>query len=366
MFTEFTNQVYTASDSGKVTITDNTDFSIDGSSKKIVFGLLSQNEYVDISFDSITLSAFEEFSFHIYAMKKITSDDLFKITLNGTDYTYESLTRNDWNQVLIDCQAIGAITSFRITNLTNSLTLFFDYPGVRSVDYANMDIDVLKALQAHISLDYDVATTTTADAATDDREVVLDAVKYVYSSSKLNIDDGVNNQDIFLQDFDRQEKTGTINAKLLNDYASGSTITVLCPVELEDFSDIEPDPVCGIVITDIGTSKDDVIEKLKDGVKHKQFLGELGIMIYIDCTSKLKVLNLTRQYQKLYGKRFMFLLDGAKVEIYLEDSTFIDGSDLGVNPRTSFLYRIQPEAVTIATGVTIDDFTLEIDSGEID
>lgn len=358
MFIEFTNQVFTESDVTKVTVSDNTDFSIDGTSKKIVFGLQSGNEYVDIDFDEIDLTDYEEICFHLYVQKKLGNDDLFVITVDGTDYTFKSFRNRGWNFVIVDARDLTTISNIRLTTLVSGIVYFIDYIGARVVNYDTMDIDILQALQNHISLDYDVSTTLSSSLVEGSKEISLTSSAYVYNTTRLQVTDGANTEIVNLVG------DGELQEAIVNSYASGSAVTALCPVLLEEYEDIEPDPVCGIVMTDMATSKQDCMIKVSDGVVQKRFLGSIGITIYVDCSSKKKVLQMAREYQNKYGYRFAFLLDGEYVDIYLESESFLD-DEIGNNPRMAWFYRVEPQPVTIATKVTIDTFNITIESEDV-
>jgi hypothetical protein len=99
----------------------------------------------------------------------------------------------------------------------------------------------------------------------------------------------------------------------------------------------------------------------KNGVKLKQYLGNLGILIYIDCNSKDKLFQLSREFNFKYGDEFQFLLDGEKVDIYLENSIFADNY-IGNNPRMAYYYRLQPQPHLLVDFGYIDDLTLTVES----
>ena len=164
MFNEFSSQVWTPS-AGGVVATNNTDTSIDGSCKKIVW-TDSANEYIDIDFTSVDLSLWEEISLYIYMPDILEEGNVFKITINSTDYNFtrEELRRNYWNHVLFDCSSFTDIDQITITSLVDDLVLFVDYIGYRKVTY-NCDVDIITALKNHISLDYGVSTTLSSAAS---------------------------------------------------------------------------------------------------------------------------------------------------------------------------------------------------------
>jgi hypothetical protein len=356
MFTEFANQAWTVSNASKVTVSDNTDFSIDGSSKQIVFtgGL---NEYATLTFDSIDVSQWEEISMQMNNSRILSTGNIFKLTINGNDYSFKNL-KNDWNHILIDSQAMSSITTIKITCLTSdTLTIFFDYAGYRKVTTQKMDTDILDALKSQISLSYGVSTTLAADVTAGDTSISLTSSAYIYDTTVLSITEGSTTETVSLL-----KRDGTLKDAIVNSFTSaGAVVTATCPTEIEDYADIEPDPVCGIAVTDLSTIDWHETIQTKDGAKAKKYIGDLGITIYIDSTSKLKVLELSREFAKNYGKEFVFLLDGERVNIYMEDELFID-DEIGNNPRKSFFYRIDTNPIQLSRKVEIDTLNITLES----
>lgn len=359
MFTEFQNQTWTPSDAS-VVIANNTDTSIDGSSKFITW-TAAQNEYVTLSFDAVDLSQYEEISFHVYARDVLTEDDLFRITVDGNDYDFarEELRPGYWKHILIDCTSMGSASSIVITSLVTNLYLMIDYIGYRKVTY-NMDVDIITALKSHINLDYDVETTLSAAITAGDESVSLTSWQYINDSSLIEVDDGAGTT----EQVELLSRGGGIKEAFTNSFSNGSTVRVLCPARGEDIDTVEPDPVCGIKIFDFSVEKTQASIPMKDSSKMKENLGKIGLCIYIDCSSKKKCLQLSREFNKKYGWEFQFLLDGEQVDIYLESSLFNDGI-IGSNPRVAYYYRFQPQPYTLAIPVPIDTFTITPDSEEL-
>lgn len=353
MFQEFENQVWTPNDPSNVFISDFTS-SLRGQCKKVIFGLGSEGESVTVSFDEVDLSLYEEISFYIYLRQDLREKKVLKLIINGQEYLLQNLSRA-YHHVLIDTVNMGTVSNLQFVNLTNSCVFFIDLIGYRSVDYASLDRDLIGALKQHIELDYNFKTEITAAAQEGEKQLAFLNNKYIFDSSMIEIRDDQKSEHAHLW-----SKDGELLDPLANSYSAGAQVRVLCPVLLEDFEDLEPDPVCGIVITDFESAKEFVVVKTLNGVKIKRFLGRLGITIYIDCQSTEKVWELTRQYEAKYGERFTFLLDGELVDIYLEDSGYID-NEIGNNPRTTFFYRITPQPVTIMTN-TKTFFKLNIES----
>ncbi len=346
MFFEFENQVWTPSDAS-VVVTNNTDTSIDGSSKKIVW-TDAVNKYVTLGFDAADLSTYEEISFHIFIKDHLSMDDFLRITIDGVNYDFDrsEFRRGKWNHILIDCSSMGSISEIVIQSLIENLTILIDYLGYRKVTDES-DVDIITALKDHINLDYDVETTLSAAAFSGDGSISLTSSAYVTDTSVLEIDDGAGTiETVYLAD-----KSGTLIDPLTNDFSNGSVVRVICPVLGEDHDSVEPDPICGIKVYDVGVNKQDTVEKVKGGSKIKEYLGELGILIYIDCSSKRKLFQMAREFNRKYGKEFQFLLDGEQVDIYIDASLFAD-SEIGNNPRMAYYYRIEPQPYIVANHIT--------------
>lgn len=357
-FNEFASQVWTPS-SGSVVVSNNTDTSIDGSSKQIVW-TDAEDEYITISFTAIDLSAWEEISLHLFLKDQLTDEAIFRFTIDGNDYdfTRQNLRQGKWNHILFNCANMGSVSSIVITSLVEDLTLLVDYIGYRKVGY-DMDIDVIEALKDHINLDYDYSTTLSADVAAGADEISLTDTDsgYIRDTSVLELDDGNGTTEIV----ELMDRSGTLTDSITNAFSSGDEVRVLCPVRGEDYDSIEPDPICGIKIYDLSVGKEDYIMTAKNGVKLKQYLGNLGILIYIDCNSKDKLFQLAREFQFKYGQEFEFLLDGERVDIYLDSSVFADSS-IGNNPRMAYYYRLQPQPYLLVDFGYIDDLTLTVES----
>lgn len=365
MFTEFQNQTWTTSVSG-ATITTNTDESIDGSSRKIVF--TAADAYANCAFTSFTGSSYEEVSFWIYQKQTLSQASQFKVTINSTDYEFTRL-KEGWNHILIDCSSWGAITSLRITSLVADLIIFFDYAGYRKVSYESMDLDIVEALKSKISLSYGVTTTLAANVSAGAKAISLTSKAYINNTSLLSITDGVNTEQVYLA-----KQDGTLRTALTYGYASGSTVTVLCPTLSEENLDYEPNPVCGITILGTTSEKEFHTEINKsvtvDGVEHistklKRYLGSLQLLIYIDCSSKKKLLGMSRQFDNLYGTSFKFLLDGQFVTANLDNIVSNIDIDAGQLPRKAYFYTVEPQPITVAIKRELDTINITIDSEEI-
>lgn len=359
MFQEFEEQVWTPSDAA-VVVSNNTDTSIDGSSKKIVW-TDAEDEYVTLSFTAIDLSEWEEISLYIFLKDQMTDGSIFRFTIDGNDYdfTRDDLRVGKWNHILFNCANMGTVSSIVITSLVANLTLMIDYIGYRRVTYTSNE-DVIAALKDHINLDYNYSTTLAADVEAGDLEIVLTDTlsEYITDTSVLELDDGVSTTEIV----ELNSRSGELDTAIVNAFSAGDEVRVLCPVRGEDYDSVEPDPICGIKVYDITPQKEDTIMVAKNGVKLKQYLANLGILIYIDCKSKTKLNQLIMEFNFKYGEEFQFLLDGERVDIYLESSVFADKEKIGNNPRMAYYYRLQPQPYLLVDFGYIDDLTLTVES----
>jgi len=360
MFSEFANQIWTVSATGAA-VTNNTDESIDGSSKKIVF--TEADAWALSTFTSVNLSAYEEVSLQIYIKPTLSGQNIFKLEINGNEYNFTRFSRPGWHHVLIDCQGWGAVTTIKFTSLLGATVLFVDLIGYRKVTYETMDYDVVEAIKNAISLNYNVATTLSANAPAGSRSISLASAAYINNTTMLRLTDGATTEDVQLQKSD-----GTLMTPLVNAYASATTVvTALCPVISEENQAIESNPVCGIFISDTGSENEDIVIPTKGvstpGAKLKRFLGALQITVYIDCSSKKKFLSLCRQFDYSNGESFYILLDGEKVELYQEANPITTPeTDLGNLPRKAYFYSIEPQPITVSTKREIETITIDLDS----
>jgi hypothetical protein len=357
MFYEFENETWTAS-AGTVVISANTDYSIDGSSRKLVW-TAGADEYVTIAFDAIDLSDYEELSFQIDQRALSTQGNLFKITVDGVDYNFTSTSLvKGWNHILLDCTEMGSISTIVITSLVVNLTLFIDVLGYREVGH-DRDVDLLEAIQDTISLSYGVATTLSANVAAGSSSIALTSYAHIFNTTALTLDNGSGTTEtVYLED-----DSGTIKGALTNAFSSGDAVTAICPVLLDDYMDVEPDPVCGITIFDKETKNDVYYEYFLNGLAKKVYTGALGVLIYIDCSSELKLLTLAREFDTLYGESFRVLLDGGVFTVWLDDTEYVENM-IGNNPRMAYYYRIESQGFTVFRSVDTTT-TLTITLGNV-
>jgi len=361
-FNEIENDVWTESDTS-VVVSNFVDASIDGSSKKIVW-TDAENEYVTISFDAVDLSEWQELTMYVFMRDQMTDGSIFRITIDGNNYDFsrEHLIPGKWNFLVFNCANMGDVSSIVITCLVENLTLIVDYIGYRKVAY-DMDVDIINALKNHINLDYDYSTILSANVAAGAVEISISDTlsEFITDTSILEIDNGSGTTEIV----ELNSRSGELSDSIVNSFLAGAEVRVLCPIRGEDYDSMEPDPICGIKVYDIAVDKQDTIMVAKNGVKLKQYLGSLGILIYIDCNSKKKLDQLVREFNFKYGKEFQFFLDGEKVDIYLESSLFSD-SAIGNNPRMAYYYRLDPQPYLLVDFGYIDDLTLTVESGGIE
>lgn len=354
MFKELQNQVWTTTPTG-VTVENNTDISIDGSSKKMYFTEVGAS--VTITFDSVDFSVWEELSFHVYLRDNLFQE-LFTITVGGKVFTYkrDEFMKRQWNHFLIDCEGLTTGTTIVITSSVPGLVLFMDYIGVRKVTY-NCDVDIIQGLKDYINLDYGVTLSLAAEAEIGDDLISLNTtgvVGYITDTSVLEIDDGAGN----IETVELIDKQGTLSAPLTKAFPDKSEVRVVCPVLSEDYDQLEPDPLCGIKVYDVEAKKRLMVQKTKNIPKTKEYLGSLGVIVYIDCKSKKKLLQMSREYNRKYGNEFKFLLDGEQVEIYMENSVFAEDT-IGNNPRMAYFYRIEPQPYLYSSDARISTINLE-------
>lgn len=356
MFNEFAAQVWTPSDAS-VVVANNTDWSIDGSSKKITW-TDGEDEYVTIAFTEADLSSWEEISFYISMKDQLLTGNIFSITVDGNEYNFSrsEFRSGKWKHILIDCSDMGAVSSIVITCLVENLVLFVDYIGYRRVTYS-CDVDIIEALKDHINLDYDTTTYLSADVSAGDTSISLQSKSYINDVCVLQIDDGYGN----IETIEVIDRDLTLKEPIVNGFTNGDEVSVLCPIRSEEYDELEPDPLCGIHVYDIDAGKDRTVELVKGGSKTKEYLGALGILVYIDCNSKKKLLQMSREFNRKYGVEFEFLLDGELVDIYLDNTVFADDM-IGNNPRMAYYYRLEPQPYLFANTVSISTITVTTQS----
>jgi len=345
---------YTRS-SEAITVADNTDFVIDGTAKKITY--TTAGEYVTVSFDEVDLSDYEEVVLYVYTSPLLTDEDLFSITIGGTTYNFEAQNkRNRYQQLIFDCSTWGATSSFVITSLIGVLVLFINYIGYRKVEHETANYDVLTALQDHISLDYDVATTLSIPLTAGDDEISLTSNTDIFDNTILKITEDSTTE--YLQLLSRD---GILKTTALNDFTTSAVVSAVCQTKIETYSDINVDPVCGIVIAGWKAGKEDFWETQVNAVKLKRYLGVLTIVIYIECSSKEKALQLASEYEESYGDGFGFLLNGDRVEMYMTGNSFVN-DNTGEKSKIIYEYEFQPSPFIIESRIAITNFDIDVES----
>lgn len=354
MFVEFVNQAWTPSDAS-VTVTDNTDHAImDGVSKKLEWSSAT-GETVTITFDPVDLGQYEEICFYLDQRVLNLPGDLYEFTIGGQSIAFKNIKQPGWYHAIIDCSEMGIVSEIVITSLVEDLVLFIDILGYRKVGH-DRDIDVMEAFRNTISLDYDVEKTLSTSLYPDSEEIELSDWSYVYNTSVLLLDNGVGTtQEVQLSG------RGVLKEAVGDSFPSGEVVKVLCPTVLADFDDVEPNPVCGISFYDKLVGNNITHVYMENGHAEKIFTGALGVLVYIDCSSKKKLLQLAREYDFKYGERFHILLDGEIVFVSIEAPQYVEDS-IGNNPRIAYFYMVEPQPYTIAKAVQITTLNLEIES----
>lgn len=348
MFSNFTNPVW----SGTATQVNNTDYSLSGTSRKITFNAV--NDTAILSFDAVDISSYDEITMQVYFSDRLNIDtsDRLSITIGTDTFTItKDKIEPGWNHFLIDAVAYNSISSITFTGLSAGLIILVDLIGYRKAD---TDYDIVDALKNTISLNYGFSTTINAAITAGQSTISLTDHSYVFDRTRLTVTDGVNTETVNLNTRNK------INETFTNAYAYGSAVTALCPVVGEDEAGEEPDPVCGIVINNVDTVMDDWSDKTLSGSKERDHFSELEILIYIECTSKLKVLDMKNQFNRSYGKEFTILLDGEVREMYLDNSVFNPGA-ADTYPRYSYFYKFKPQAQTISKRIDISTFNLTVE-----
>jgi len=306
-----------------------------------------------MAFDSIDLSEYEEISFYIFMGGMFPINPAFTISINGVEFPYGSMRQSDWLHALIDCSDLGPTTSIAITSNVANLILMLDVFGYRKATY-NKDIDLLQAFQTAIVLDYDVATVLAADAVVGDTSISFTSAPYIYDETTLLLNNGTESETVYLT-----SKSGELKEALQYNYTIGDVVKAICPTLLENYDDVQPDPVCGVMAFDKVTDKQWTETPMYGQYNTKLFTGALGIFVYIDCHSKKKLLQLSREYDFKFGERFEILLDGELVTVILDETNFLDNV-IGNNPRMSYTYYVEPQPTLFRkAGNRITDFTIE-------
>ncbi|WP_411821219.1 hypothetical protein [Leptospira sp. 'Mane'] len=360
MFKEFEDQIWTTSGI-EATVDDNTDESLDGVSKKIVFS--ESGAWALSTFTALDLAEYEEVTLQIYVKSTLSRGEIFKIEINGNEYAF-TRSKTGWNHILIDCQNWeDEVSTIKFTSLIGATVLFVDLIGCRKVTYDSMDFDAVDAVKNKIQLNYDVNTTLTSDATASSTSISFVPNDYIKELTVLRLTDGVTTEDVQLA-----SESGTLTAALINSYDKDTTVvTAFCPIVSEEDEITEADPICRVIVSGNDSDSEDVIVPMKgvsfQGGKLKRHLGALKLAIRIDCSSKKKLMSLSRQFENNCGDSFHVLLDGERVELRktLEPvSTFEPEED--ILPNRSYFYSIDPQPLTVSTKREIETINIDIDS----
>lgn len=353
MFYEFQNMIYS---SANCVITDNTDFSVSGSSKKIEFP--SEGDELSIGFTSVDISGYDEISMQLYTTPNVGDKrNIITITIGTDTFSFDATSGKNFNHILFDALPYTAIDEIKITSNVDGLVIFLDVIGYRQATFENVDKDVLKALADHISLDFGQETTLRRSASSGSKQIYLTSRQYIFPHTRVLLSD--------TEEVDLVDRSGKLKTELTTGHSSGASVKIQVPVLWGNYKKIDNDPVCGILIYDRDTRKTPVHQQLNGVGKKKWYLGNIYILIYIECSSENKLLQVARQYEFKYGEQFSFLLDGQVVEISIEGAGEFSPSMIGNKPRMAYRYVIQPQPCLKSRRVAIDSLTLTMGSGTI-
>lgn len=350
MFNSFENISYS---SATASIENNTDFSISGSSKKITF--VAVDDELSISFDKIDLTGYEEISIQLYTTPNTGDiEEVFMVTIGSDEYEFGQKNSNNYFQhMLFDCSGYSDLDEIVITAKNTALVMFIDVLGYRKVGF-DMDVDVIEALGAHISLDFEESTTITKSLSPGDRIIKVADKRYMNEDTQLLI--GSETLELKSKDLD-------LKSPVAGTYATSTAISIKVPVKWGNYKKIDNDPVCGIVIYDKENKPIPVDEKISGGNARKIYLGDIFITIYVECSSDYKLHQLARQYEFKYGEQFVFLLDGQEVNIISIDSGIYTPDLIENKPRASYRYKVKPQPYTKSKRTKITTLTLTMESG---
>jgi hypothetical protein len=350
MFQEFSNQTFTPGDTEKVQVDEaHTGYSVDGSSVRIEFGVDSgggavdgTNEYLDITFDTVDLSQYEEVSFYLSIDETAGDADLFKLELDGNEFLFKKPKNSGFNFILVHSEAMGAVSAMRLTSLVENLTLFMDIIGCRTTGSENPDTDILAAAARNISLDYGTETLLADYALPGSRSISLESTEYIYARSALEISEGAVTEQLVLDSLD-----GVLSRPLENSFSPDAVVKVLCPVVIGAGGHNRRDPVCTLSVSNIETQMKEFVVNLKNGVKQKRYMGSLLLEVAIESSSEMKLLQLAREFGRQYGDSMSVIVDGEILNMDLESEKLINSGN-GILPRKSFYYKVDIQPVTVS------------------
>lgn len=348
MFNSFENVLCSASGTGSCE--DNTDYSLSGTSKLIK---LDDGESVTITFDEVDLSSYDEISMQLSITENIPPEEMFSVTMDGVEYIFDYPGRG-WKIFLFEARYTN-LSSIIITSKIDNFSMFLDVLGYRKVTFESMDKDVIKALAGHVSLDFVDTTILSSQASVGDSKIYLESSKNMTKGTKLLLE---QSEEVTLK-----SKDGSISGKITEQHAAGSLVEVLVPVRFGGDKEIDNNPVCGVLVYDRDSNRTYENVKTKDNYgKYKVYLGKVYVMIYIECYSEGKLLELSRQYEYNYGDEFTFLLDGQVVDIYAVDKGVYTPDLIGNTPRMSYKYAIKPQPYTRENSKALTDINLQLGS----
>lgn len=353
MYYNYSNKVWATSGIG-VTISDNTDWSISGTSKKIKFTL--SGEYATLTFDAVDVTQFDEVTMQIYTSPNINSrEDVLGITINGTEYLFDE-QKDAFHHVLFDTEGMNNLSQIRFTAKVDSLCIFVDLVGYRKVAFSNVITDVIEAIASAISIDYNVATTLAANITAGSKQITLASYNNIYNNARLLIN---NVEEVTIKEI--TSGVGNLERSITGAYSIGDSVVVLCPVKYGAKKSIVYDPVCGVVLYDKPIANRYVDKKMIQGYsKRKIYLNNLYIMVYLECSNEKKLYEISSQYEFNYGESFSFLLDGEKVFLNSVSSGEFLPDIIGNPPRVTYRYSFEPQPYLFAKRKVITTINLSM------
>ncbi len=366
MFTPF-GETYAVSNGALVTVADNTDLSIDGTSKLVVFGDRStstpaKDEFVDLDFGSINISARDEIVMHLFTGEDIEKKALFRVTIDGKDFDFGPATTVPMQIFKFNAIGITALTQIKITCLVDFLEIFIDAVGHRQTTTEDQDDDLIQAFEDEIVITPGISSVLGAAGATG-KTVDIATKDYFEDGSRIRLTEGGTTEDAEIE----SEDQGTLRNALVNTFTDAATATLLASSRHDREDMLANDPMVGILF--LGESSDikiDRTDKISDGTRKKRrWTGERNLMVYLESSSEKIHRRMVSEYRFTYGDEFQIFLDGQLVNVYSLGVPASSGKDAGGLMRTTWTYLVRPHPITIATADKDTTPTLTIESKEV-
>jgi len=366
MFTPF-GETYAVSNGALVTVTDNTDVSIDGTSKLVVFGVRSTNtsgkdEFVDLNFSAIDISTDDEIIMYFFTGEDIEKDALFRVNIDGVDYDFGPATVGPLQIFKFNAEGITFLSQIKITCLVEFMEIFIDAVGHRQTTIANQDNDLIEAFQSEVVVTSGVSSSLGAAGATL-KTIDITTKDYFEDGARVRIVEGGTTEDAEIESID----LGTLRNTLVNTFTATATVTVLVPSRIDREDMLSNDPMVGILF--LGESSDIKIERtdlISDGSRKKRrWTGERNVMVYLESGSETIHRRMVSEYRNTYGDQFQIFLDGQLVNVYSLGVPASSGKDAGGLMRTTWTYLVRPNPITISTATKKTVPTLTIESEEV-